>query len=90
MTRFIEEHNRIYMKNDAGEMIAEITFPDIDAQTVNINHTYVDGSLRGKGIASELVKAVAEKIRAEKKKIIPTCSYAVTWFEKHTEYNDLL
>ncbi|MBF1009594.1 MAG: N-acetyltransferase, partial [Lachnoanaerobaculum sp.] len=38
--------SRIYMNDDAGKMIAEVTFPSIDDNTIIIDHTFVDDSLR--------------------------------------------
>lgn len=87
---FLLEENRIYMEDEKGKVIAEITFPKVDENTVNINHTFVDDSLRGQGIAGQLVEAVSAKVKKENKKIIPTCSYAIHWFEKHQEYSSLL
>lgn len=86
----IYESNRIYGRNDAGEVIAEVTFPAIDATTVDIDHTFVDQSLRGQGIANQLLLAAAERIRVQGKKAVLTCSYAVGWFDSHPEYSDLL
>lgn len=36
--------NRIALLDGGGRAIAEITFPDIDEDTVDINHTFVDES----------------------------------------------
>ncbi|MBR4634065.1 N-acetyltransferase [bacterium] len=36
--------------------MAEIDFEKIDEKTYNISHTFVDDSLRGQGIGSELVE----------------------------------
>jgi predicted GNAT family acetyltransferase len=87
---FINEGNRIYMNDESGKMLAEVTFPAIADNVVNINHTYVDDSLRGQGIADKLLTAVVVLVQKENKKVYPTCSYAVKWFERHTEYADLL
>ena len=57
---------------------------------VEITHTFVDDSLRGQGIAGNLMKAVAEELRAEKKKAVPVCSYAQAWFRRHPEYADVV
>ena len=92
---FIYESNRIYKADDTNKVIAEVTFPKIsdigvsDA-TVNLNHTFVDKSLRGQGIAGKLMEALATRLRKENKKAILTCPYAIDWFEKHTEYSDIL
>lgn len=92
---FIYESNRIYKTDDNNKVIAEVTYPSISDTkasnaTVNINHTFVDYSLRGQGIAGQLMEAVATKLREENKKAILTCSYAIGWFEKHTEYTDII
>lgn len=87
---FIEEKNRIYVKNDNGETVAEVTFPDLSQTVVHIDHTFVDSSLRGQGMASRLLKAAAEKLRKENKRAVPSCSYADQWFRKNPEYSDVL
>ncbi len=87
---FIYEPNRIYMADESGKVLAEVTFPAVSDTTVNINHTFVDDSLRGQGVAAQLVRAAADHLRAEGKKAMPTCSYAVKWFEKNPDYADVL
>lgn len=82
--------NRVFLNNEAGELIAEVTFPLISEDTVNMDHTFVDDSLRGQGIAGKLVSLAVEQIRKDQKKVIPTCSYAKGWFEKHPEHHDIL
>lgn len=87
---FKKEANRIYLENDRGEMIAEVTFPAISETVVNINHTFVDNSLRGQGIAAKLMEEVVKELSASGKKAVPTCSYAIMWFEKNKQFNSLL
>ncbi len=82
---FITESDRIYAASPEGKVIAEVTFPTKDGVS-NINHTFVDDSLRGQGIAGELVKLAAEKILADGNRIAATCAYAVAWFQRHPEY----
>lgn len=90
MVVFVEEKNRIYCKDAEGKMVAEVTFPEVEENVVDINHTFVDDSLRGQGIASQLMEAVAAKAARENLKLIPTCSYAIRWFEKNSQHQDLV
>jgi predicted GNAT family acetyltransferase len=85
----IYEEGRIHIEED-GKILAEIDFPVLDAKTVGITHTFVDDSLRGQGIAGKLIQEAITIIQKTDRKIIPTCSYAVAWFEKHSEYAGLL
>lgn len=82
---FTTEIDRIYATDTSGKIIAEVTFPTKDGIS-NIDHTFVDNSLRGQGIAAELVKLAAERILAEGNKIGATCPYAIAWFKRHSEY----
>ena len=74
--------NRIALLDGGGRAI--------DEDTVDINHTFVDESLRGQGMAGKLMEAAVNQIQSQGKKAVPTCSYAVKWFEKHPEYNKLV
>lgn len=87
---FTYTQDRIFLQSDHNTTLAEVTFPAIDEHTVNINHTYVDDSLRGQGVAGKLMEAAAEQLKVQNKKAVLTCSYAVKWFEKHPEYKNLV
>ena len=80
---FIKEPNRIYMTDDKGKTIAEITFEEIEQGIYNIDHTFVDESLRGQGIASKLVEKAVNTIKKKGAKVQATCSYAKKWLAKH-------
>lgn len=82
MDFFIEE-NRIYLKDTKENIIAEIEFEETIKGTYNIYHTFVDESLRGKGVASKLVEEAIKEIKKKNGKITATCSYAKAWIDKH-------
>ena len=82
--------NRIYMNDDSGNMIAEVTFTHPDDNTILIDHTFVDDCLRGQGIAAKLMLEVIDYAKINNKKIKATCSYALKWFDNNrAEYKDL-
>lgn len=87
---FIHEENKIYLNDENSHMIAVVTFPKIDDKVVNIDHTYVDSSLRGQGIAGKLMEETVKQLRQNNFKAKASCSYAVKWFEEHPEYSDIL
>lgn len=87
---FTYSPNQISLLGDDEQMLAEVTFPAIDENTVDINHTFVDPSLRGQNVADSLMGAAAAHLLAEDKKAVLTCSYAVKWFGKHPEYGNIL
>jgi len=77
MTRnYITEENRIYLPDENWNILAEIDFEKIDEKTYNISHTFVDDSLRGQGIGSELVEKAINYLTAKWYQVSATCSYA--------------
>lgn len=86
---FEEEKNRFVLK-ESGKEVAEITWQMKGLRHMIVDHTFVDSSQRGKGIAEKLILEVIEKAKREDLKIIPTCSYAVSYFDKHKEYDELI
>ena len=68
---FQSETGRIFLEDESGRLLAEVTFPSVSARVVDIRHTFVDDSLRGQGVAGRLMEAAARQIRAEGKKARP-------------------
>lgn len=56
---------------------------------VIITHTETPRALRGRGIASELIKGALELIRADGRKVIAGCGFVVDYLNKHPENADL-
>lgn len=79
----------IYMNDESGKRVAEVTFP-ISGNVADITHTFVDTSLRGQGVAGQLLEAAVQQIRVAGLKIRPSCSYAIHWFAEHPEQTDIL
>ena len=90
MEYFVDEQG-IYLKDseNAGRVLAEITFIKVSENIIEINHTFVDESLRGQGIANILMEKVIDYMEENNLKCILTCSYAIKWFEKHPEAKKL-
>jgi predicted GNAT family acetyltransferase len=55
-----------------------------------IPHVEAAVELRGKGTAGRLMDGIAKMARAKGFKIRPTCPYAVAWFKRHPEQDDLI
>lgn len=87
---FIRHSNQIALYDDNQQLLADVTFPDIDSDTINLNHTYVADTLRGQGVAGKLMEEVVQVMTEQNKKAVLTCSYAVKWFKNHPEYNHLI
>ena len=75
--------NEINGINEKGEVMARITYKQIEDGVYNIDHTFVDESLRGQKIAQKLVELAIKEIEKKNGKVVATCSYARHYLEKH-------
>lgn len=55
-----------------------------------VDATFTPKEYRGRGLAEKLMKAIIEYARKNEFKIVPNCSYAKSYFERHLEYRDIL
>ena len=53
-------------------------------------HTEVPTALEGRGIASKLVEAALEDVRAKGLRVVPACAFVKHYIDKHPEAQDLL
>ena len=57
---------------------------------VIITHTETPPTLRGHGVASQLVEGALALIRADGRKVIAGCGFVVDYLHKHPEYGDMV
>ena len=62
---FSYDKDRIWLANEAGDVIAFVDFPEFEPGKVEVTHTVVDPSLRGQGVAGKLMEALAEQLEKE-------------------------
>lgn len=53
-------------------------------------HTGVDDALEGRGVGSALVRAAAGHAREKNLGLVPFCSFARAWLDRHQEFADLV
>lgn len=76
---------------EAGIVVAEMTYSMTGTGLMIIDHTEVSDELRGKNVGYQLVKTAVEYARANHIKILPLCSFAITVFDKKgVEFADVL
>jgi predicted GNAT family acetyltransferase len=59
-------------------------------KVLTITHTGVPAALGGRGIAGQLTEAAFAHVRAQGLKVVPACSYASGWVQRHPEVADLI
>lgn len=81
---FLKDVGSIYVRDESGKKIAQITYSDnLEQENVwNADSVYVDERLRGQGIAEELVDELVKEAQHKSKKIKAVCPYVVTLFDR--------
>ena len=59
-------------------------------QAVVITHTETPRALRGRGVASELIKGSLDLIRGDGRKVIAGCGFVVDYLSKNPQFADLM
>ncbi|MCC8945244.1 putative GNAT family acetyltransferase [Bradyrhizobium sp. USDA 4503] len=80
------DQNRFELDTEGG--LAFANYRRTPAAVI-ITHTETPRALRGRGIASELVRGALELIRTDGHKVIAGCGFVVDYLNKHPEYADL-
>lgn len=84
------QKDELFVLKEDGNYLVHATFSIYEEGVVNIDHTFVDPSLRGQGVASEMMHEVMKHLKENQMKVVATCPYAVVWLKKHKEYNDMI
>lgn len=81
------EQRKFYASVEGRE--AKIEYEEGPDRTLDLLHTFVPEELRGRGIASDLVRQTLDRVRREGGRIVASCPYIQAFLEKHPEYQDL-
>jgi len=77
------------IRNEDGVRVAEMTYHTSGESEFNIDHTEVDPSLRGQGVAERLLDAAVQHARDKKLKIRATCRFALKKLQNEPEFADV-
>lgn len=84
-----KERGAFYIEEN-GNRLAELAYTWRSDSIVSIDHTEVDESLEGKGVAKMLIEYAISFARETGIKFILYCPFAKVYFARHKEYSNLL
>jgi predicted GNAT family acetyltransferase len=75
------ERNRFVVSLDGSEALLEYRM--IAPGVIDFVHTFTPTTLRGRGLAAQLVAAGVNHARERGWRVIGSCSYVAAWLERH-------
>jgi uncharacterized protein len=84
MSEVIDNRDEDRFELRSGDHVAELTYRLRDGELVLV-HTGVPDELEGHGVGGSLVEAAVERARRDGLTIVPRCSFARRWLEKHAD-----
>jgi predicted GNAT family acetyltransferase len=77
--------NQFYIGDSEAEAIARTTWVVHGDEVLICDHTFVDPSLRGKGIAAKLTDRLVAYTREQGFKLVPECPYVAKVMDRSPE-----
>ncbi len=78
-----------FYANCDGRRVGEITFVRAGGNNLIIDHTAVDEEYRNAEIGLGLVTRVVDMARAQHRKVLALCPFALAMFNRHPEFDDV-
>jgi predicted GNAT family acetyltransferase len=70
--------------------LAGFTQFHVNGDVATFPHTEIEPEFEGKGLASQLIRAALDDVRARGLTVVPKCPFVRSYIEKHPEYQDLV
>lgn len=84
-----DEGARRFVARVGGSEVGHIAYaPRGDA--LDLMHTEIDPKEQGRGLGSALVRGTLDAVRAEGRRIVPSCPFVAAFLREHREYADLV
>ena len=77
-----------YELNAEGQ--SAVAYYKLAPGVITLTHTETPVALRGRGIASQLVRGALEDARGRGLKVVPKCPFVSAYMARHPEFGDLL
>jgi predicted GNAT family acetyltransferase len=84
----VPERGRFEIRD--GERVVGLASYHIDGDAMTLPHTEIDPSMGGRGLGTQLVRAVLSAARARDLRVLPYCSFIRKYLLDHPEDLDLV
>ena len=68
---------------------AYLSYHVLEDGTLDFAYTYTPLAIRGRGIATAIIRTALEYAKDQGKKIEPTCPFVATYIDRHRNYQEI-
>jgi uncharacterized protein len=83
------ENKGMFYVQENGEILARMTYLQIDREKLIVEHTEVDDEIRHENVGYQMLQTAVQYARKHHLKIVPMCPFVKAVFDKKPEYNDV-
>ncbi len=69
---------------------AYLEYHELQDGTLDYAHTFTPNEIRGRGIATAIIREALDWAMATKKRVLPSCPFVNTYIDRHGEYKAVL
>ena len=88
LIRHDEERKRFIVEELGHE--AYLEYFELPDGALDYAHTYTPNEIRGRGIATAIIRRALDYARESGKKVVPGCPFVRTYTDRHEEYRAVL
>lgn len=85
----VPDKERFEARDADGNVLGFVTY-QLTGNIIVYTHTEVMPEHEGKGIGSQLAKAVMDDAKSRSRNVVPICPYIAKWLQKHPEYDGVV
>jgi len=85
----LPDRERFEARDESGVLAGFVTY-QVTGGIIAYTHTEVLPAFEGRGVGSQIARAVMEDARARGRTVVPICPFLAKWLEKHQEFDDIV
>lgn len=85
----LNDDKGVFILSLDNKKVGEMFYKQYDNERIEIKHTEIDNTQRGKDLAAQLVSAAVTLVRQKDLKISSSCSYALAVLRRSENYHDV-
>jgi predicted GNAT family acetyltransferase len=85
----VPDKGRFEARDEEQQFAGMVTY-QLTGDIIVFTHTEVDPAFEGKGVGSQLARAVLDDAKAKNRTVVPICPFIKGWIEKHPDYQGLV